>query len=138
MTNSNITIERYVTEKNLIKKYDSWVLALRPNQITCYSMMLFADSNVEKISDLDSNTLKDLGVIFADVERRVRLISTPLKFNYYSLMLADPNVHFHIFPRFSSPELDEYWPKMVDLQREVTIDESDMANRLQKLKDVFQ
>lgn len=138
MINSNITIERYVTEKNLIKKYDKWLLALRPNQITCYSMMLFAVSNVEKISDLDSSTLNDLGVIFADIERRVSLISTPLKFNYYSLMLADPNVHFHIFPRFSSPELDEYWPKMVDLHCEVTTDESEMANRLLKLKDVFQ
>jgi diadenosine tetraphosphate (Ap4A) HIT family hydrolase len=137
MTNSNITIGRYVTEKNLIKKYDNWVLALRPNQITCYSMMLFADSDSEKISDLNSNTLKDLGVIFADVERCIRLISAPLKFNYYSLMLTDPNVHFHIFPRFSDPELDEYWPKMIDLQREVPLDELEMAGRLKKLKDIF-
>ena len=138
MSNSNITIERYVTEKNLIKKYDNWLLALRPNQITCYSMMLFAVSNAEKFSDLDSSTLKEVGVIFADVERCVSLISTPLKFNYYSLMLADPNVHFHIFPRFNSPELDEYWPKIVDLQSEVAIDESEMASRVQKLKSVFQ
>lgn len=137
MAEANITIERYVNEQTFIKKYDNWILSLRPNQITCYSMMLFAVSDAEQFSTLEPEILQDLGDVFADVERRVKLISDPLKFNYYSLMLVDPHVHFHIFPRFDNLDLDGFWPKTVDLQCKVTIDENELADRLQKLKDAF-
>jgi|APSaa5957512535_1039671.scaffolds.fasta_scaffold374422_1 diadenosine tetraphosphate (Ap4A) HIT family hydrolase len=137
MKKYNKTISHYVTEKNVIKNYGHWVLALRPSQLTCYSLMLFADSDAELFSELDTNSLNDLGNIFSDIELCIKLISQPIKFNYHSLMLVDPHVHFHIFPRFEDQDLDSYWPNIVDLHGKVIVSEIAMADRLKKLKGVF-
>ena len=137
MNHYNNTINRYVTKKNFIKSYGSWILALRPNQLTYCSVMLFADSNAESFSKLDKNSLNDLGNILADIELKIRFVSQPIKFNVYSLMLVDPHVHFHIFPRFEDQHLDTYWPLPVDLNGKVKVSETVMASRLEKLKETF-
>jgi diadenosine tetraphosphate (Ap4A) HIT family hydrolase len=53
----------------------------------------------------------------------------PDKLNYLMLMMVDPDVHFHVLPRYDSARefagrshSDRFWPKPVDLTQPVEAD----------------
>lgn len=137
MNDSNATYAKYVDDKTLIKEYADWVMVLRSNQLTFCSLMLISRGNAKSVSDLRQAELEAIGPIFAEIERGISSIGSPVRFNYLSLMLTDPYVHFHIFPRFVDTDLDSYWPGLVELTDEKKISEAEMSSRLRLLKGVF-
>ena len=62
--------------------------------------------------------LAELASIAGDVETAFARTFRPDKFNYLMLMMVDPNVHFHVLPRYGGAREcagvtseDRGWPK---------------------------
>jgi diadenosine tetraphosphate (Ap4A) HIT family hydrolase len=98
----NPTIEKFGYPASLIHELDHWVILLRPAQVTFGSLVLAAKSDATAYSQLSSQA-------FAEQAEAVRLIERALtasvdyeRINYLMLMMVDPNVHFHVIPRYSS------------------------------------
>jgi len=99
----NPTIKKFGYPASLIHELNHWVILLRPAQVTLGSLVLAAKSDATAYSQLSPQA-------FAEQAEAVRLIERALgafvdyeRINYLMLMMVDPNVHFHVIPRYSSP-----------------------------------
>lgn len=118
----NPTIEKFGYPATLLKELEYWVILLRPAQVTLGSLILAAKSDATAYSQL-------LPEAFAEQALAVQLIEAALsdfcafeRINYLMLMMVDPNVHFHVIPRYSEPRLwsgiefpDVGWPAVPQL-----------------------
>jgi len=102
----NPTIEKFGYPASLIHQLSHWVILLRPAQVTLGSLVLAAKSDATAYSQLSPQA-------FAEQAEAVRLIERALgafvdyeRINYLMLMMVDPNVHFHVIPRYS---LSRHW-----------------------------
>ncbi len=123
----NPTIQKFDYPNSLIHEYDHWVVMLRPKQVTIGSCVIAAKchDDVISIGDLPPAAGAEWITVVRDYESvitRVFAPVIPVKFNYFALMLVDPNPHFHAFPRFDRPVvhektdyLDVAYPKMLNL-----------------------
>lgn len=88
---------------DVIKDYDNWVVLFRGRQVTIGSVIIMAkDMSLRSIGELSGEALTELGVVSRDVERWLREAFGAEKFNYLALMMKDPEVHFHVIPRYST------------------------------------
>ena len=106
-----------VIELSLVK-YEHWELSLRPQQLTLGSMVLSVKENFCTFLELDSETNAEMGRAFADAEGAAKEIFGSVRINILCLMLQDPLIHFHIFPRYDEPKgflertwYDKDWPR---------------------------
>ena len=101
---------------------DHWVWSVRPDQITLGSSVLSLKREALSFSDCTSAELLDLGDMCRMLEYGLYTAFGYHKINYLMLMMRDPVVHFHVFPRYNaSPSFierdwpDVSWPKPVDI-----------------------
>lgn len=88
----------------VIKEFTHWVVLFRDKQVTIGSLIIMS-------KELDKQSLGDVSVKawseFGEVSRYVENLLTSAfgaeKFNYLALMMYDPEVHFHVIPRYSGP-----------------------------------
>jgi diadenosine tetraphosphate (Ap4A) HIT family hydrolase len=73
-------------------------------------------------SQISPAAFAELSQITADLETALKAAFQPDKLNYLMLMMVDPDVHFHVLPRYEQPRKfagrdfgDAFWPKPVDL-----------------------
>jgi diadenosine tetraphosphate (Ap4A) HIT family hydrolase len=130
----NQTIIRFGYPETLIREYEHWVVLLREQQVTLGSLVLCAKSDTTAFSGLPVDAFEEMGAVIRDIERGLSAAVNYEKINYLMLMMVDPNVHFHVFPRYaaerSACELtipDHGWPgppKLGD-SRKLTPEERD-------------
>ena len=115
----------------LIKQYDNWSLMLRPNQTTLGSLVLVCNEDVKDLSAVSDVAMTEFTYVVRDIEKRMKVLFGYNKMNYLMLMMVDPEVHYHIIPRYSSSRIfDEFefqdfsWPNPPALSRinEITSD----------------
>src|SRR5205085_6799794 len=89
---------------------------------------------------LPADAFAELGEIVPRLEAALKTVVDYEKINYLMLMMVDPHVHFHIFPRYSGGReakgiaiTDHGWPGRPDLKSAVRLDERDM----EALRDVL-
>ncbi|HKC03776.1 MAG TPA: HIT family protein [Sphingomicrobium sp.] len=97
----NPTIEKFGYPATLIREFDHWLVLLRPAQVTLGSLILAAKSDATAYGDLPSAAFAEQGTVVAAIERALRQFTAYEKLNYLMLMMVDPNVHFHVIPRYS-------------------------------------
>jgi len=120
---ANATMEKFGYPATLIREYDHWVVLLRPSQVTLGSLVLAAKSDATAFGALPPEAHAELARVTAHIES---MLSDAVRFeriNYLMLMMVDPHVHFHVFPRyegfrsFESVEVaDVAWPGPPDLK----------------------
>ena len=117
----------------------SWIISLRPQQITLGSLVLTLNRKCPKLSLITENEAKGLGLAFETIESMLANTFKPDKLNYLSLMMLDEQVHFHVIPRYEqkvffdgSKFVDTDWPKPPSLSP-INFDD----NKLYKLLDLF-
>ena len=78
------------------------------------------------------------------MEGCLRQVAAYERINYLMLMMVDPDVHFHVIPRYSTPrELagqvfnDAGWPGPPALEPAVVPEEATRALLLQRVKDAW-
>lgn len=96
----NTTFEKFGGKENLIKEYNHWCVLLRPDQVTLGSLVLLAKDKVTNFSELSSNSFRDYETVIKEIEYTLHSIFQYNKINYCMYMMVDPDVHFHVFPRY--------------------------------------
>lgn len=120
----NDTILKFKYPQTLIKKYNWWVLLMRPEQTTLGSLVLAYIPDVASLSEVNSEGFIELGEVIKEIETVLKRVFAYDKINYLTLMMVDKNVHMHIIPRYSNPSefkqikfFDYGWPGVPNLQK---------------------
>ena len=130
----NQTMTRFGYPDTLIYEYDHWVVLLREQQVTLGSLILCAKSDATAFSQLPIGAFAGVG----DIERAISEAFHYDKINYLMLMMVDPNVHFHVIPRYSAERsacgltlTDTGWPAAprLDKHHDLTPSERDALCR---------
>ena len=106
-----------------VRDYENWVVLIRPRQVTAGCAIVAEKSNATSLGQLSKEALIELGTVTRELETTLQTTFQFDKINYVALMMVDPNVHFHVLPRYSSPRSfggiefrDTGWPKHPDMQ----------------------
>ena len=125
----NPTIEKFGYPATLVREYEHWLVLLRPAQVTLGSLVLAAKSDVTAFSALPRAAFAEQADVIAAIERALTAFTGYERINYLMLMMVDPNVHFHVIPRYSEPRRwngvefpDAGWPGPPRLDSAVTLD----------------
>ena len=137
----NTTIEKFGYPATLIRDYTHWVLLVRPAQVTAGSLILAAKSEATAYGALQTAAFTEQGVIIAELEQKLRETVKMDKINYLMLMMVDPHVHFHIFPRYRGARsfaglmlTDHGWPGPPDLKSAVELDSIAIGQAVEALR----
>lgn len=130
----NPTVEKFGYPSTVVKEFEHWLVLLRPAQVTLGSLILAAKSGVTAFADLPRAAFAEQADAVAAIERALRAFPGYERINYLMLMMVDPNVHFHVIPRYSHPRSwngipfpDEGWPGPPRLDRAVKLDPGPLA-----------
>ena len=96
----NPTIEKFGYPATLVKELRHWLVLLRPAQVTLGSLVLAAKSGVTAYGALPAEAFAEQGVAVAAIERALAQFTRFERINYLMLMMVDPQVHFHVIPRY--------------------------------------
>ncbi len=118
---SNATMRKFGAPHTVIHKYQHWSILLRPVQLTLGSLVLVAHDHVYAFSQLSQASFTELHKITAQIESTLARAFKYDKLNYLMLMMVDPDVHFHVIPRYAAPKrfqgvefVDPGWPGAPD------------------------
>ena len=99
----NETIVKFGHPGTLVHEYAHWVVLLRPAQITIGSLVLACKEDATAFSSISAGASAEIVTAVQGIESTVGRCFSVERFNYLMLMMVDPNVHFHVIPRYSSP-----------------------------------
>ncbi len=131
---TNQTAVRFGYPDTLIREYDHWLVLLREPQPTLGSLILCEKSDATEFANISTASFQEMSVVVGDIERALKAAFSYEKINYLMLMMVDPNVHFHVIPRYSEPQsacgltiADPGWPVVPQLgvAQEITPAERD-------------
>lgn len=139
----NATILKFGYPATLIREFEHWLVLLRPGQVTLGSLVLAAKSDATAYGDLPGEAFTEQAAVIAAIENALAGFCRYERINYLMLMMVDPNVHFHVIPRYSETRgwngldlADQGWPGPPDLKSATALSPSqtkalrdDLANR---------
>jgi diadenosine tetraphosphate (Ap4A) HIT family hydrolase len=113
----------------LIASYRHWLILARPQQPVLGALVLLCTDEARSFSQISPAAFSELAQVTRDLETALKAAFDPDKLNYLMLMMVDPDVHFHILPRYQNARQfagtehkDFFWPRPVDLTQPVTTD----------------
>ena len=140
----NPTIDKFGYPATLVRELEHWVILLRPEQVTLGSLVLAAKGDAVRYSELSPQAFAEQGEAVRLIEAALAAFTGYEKINYLMLMMVDPNPHFHVIPRYSSPRTwdgvefaDAGWPKAPQLGSAVALDADRIARLVKKLEPHF-
>ena len=140
----NPTIEKFGYPATLLRELDHWVILLRPEQVTLGSLVLAAKSDVRAYSALPAMAFGDQGEAVRLIEDRLAAFIGFERINYLMLMMVDPNVHFHVIPRYQGSRtwegkafVDAGWPGPPQLGSSIALDAAEIARMTAQLSIIF-
>lgn len=142
---TNPTLLKFGYPDTLVREWRHWAVLVRPAQVTLGSLVLCARGDWTAYSQLSDEALVEQGLAIRTIESALARFCRYERINYLMLMMVDPNVHFHIIPRYSEPRVwmgrsfaDHGWPGPPDLKSGHTLDPAELAEMRDKLKLMFQ
>ena len=100
-----------------VKEFHHWVVVVRPQQVTLGSLVLICREDATAFSQISPEAFGELPNVLHEMEASVARAFAYNKLNYLMLMMVDPEVHFHVIPRYDAPRtffqqqfLDQGWP----------------------------
>lgn len=97
---SNQTAVNFGFPRTMVAETSHWLVLVRPKQPTFGSLVLVCKEPVQAFSDVSPEAFTDLQVAIKGIERLLRDKVKYEKINYLMLMMVDPDVHFHVIPRY--------------------------------------
>lgn len=125
MTTSDTFAVKFRLDHLVLRTYEHWCLSLRPQQVTLGSMVISTSDGATSFGELEGPAAVELIKVMADAERVGSQLGAE-RINFLALMMRDPIVHFHVFPRYSQTAVfegrqwnDGDWPRppSLDTQR---------------------
>jgi len=140
----NQTIEKFGYPDTLIREYEHWVVLLRPAQATLGALILACKDDASRFSDITPAAFTEMGQVVGDIERALTSLFEYQKLNYLMLMMVDPDVHYHVLPRFDSDQTyagatftDPGWPGPPNVGHDNEADADVKAKLLADLKSAL-
>jgi diadenosine tetraphosphate (Ap4A) HIT family hydrolase len=141
---ANETMRKFGYPDTLIREFDHWAVLLRPAQVTLGSLVLVAKSQATAYSDLPPEAFAEPALVSGAVESALHQFCHYERFNYLMLMMVDPNVHFHVIPRYSEARTwdgtafaDAGWPGTPQLKLATSLEANQLALMRDQLKALF-
>lgn len=113
----NATMKKFGYPATCVKEFHHWVVLLRPQQVTLGSLVLICREEATAFSQISPEAFGELPHVLREIETSVSRAFAYNKINYLMLMMVDPEVHFHVIPRYDAPRtffqeqfLDQGWP----------------------------
>lgn len=127
-----------------VKEFQQWVILLRPQQVTLGSLILICREDATAFSKISPEAFTELPGIIREMEANVTNAFAYTKINYLMLMMVDPDVHFHVIPRYDTPRtvfqqqfLDHGWPGPPDLKSSNSITPDVQQEILVHLQEIW-
>ncbi len=98
----NATETKFGDPQTRIAQTACWTVLLRPKQPTLGSLVLVCREPVQQFSALSPAAFADLAQVVKGVEGMLAQVVGYERINYLMLMMVDPDVHFHVLPRYGS------------------------------------
>ena len=98
---ANATETKFGDPATRIAQTAHWTVLLRPRQPTLGSLVLVCREPVRAFSDVSAAAFADLRSVLRAVEPALRAVVEYERINYLMLMMVDPDVHFHVIPRYA-------------------------------------
>lgn len=137
-------MEKFGYPDTLIREYEYWSVQLRPEQVTLGSLVLCNNEPVTQFSQVSTGAFTELQYVISGIEAALANQFDYDKINYLMLMMIDPDVHFHVIPRYAAgPSFkgitfeDAGWPGPPQLATPTTTDENTFAAILQTLRSAW-
>ena len=135
----NATMRKFGAPHTIIHTFQYWSVMLRPVQATLGALVLAAHEPAKAFSELGPASFTELHIVTKQLEAALTEAFEYDKLNYLMLMMVDPDVHFHVIPRYAQGQqfngltfVDAGWPGQPALDR---INPTDaIVNRLLKEK----
>jgi diadenosine tetraphosphate (Ap4A) HIT family hydrolase len=114
---------------SLIREYERWVVLLRPQQATLGALVLVCKEPASALSEISAEAFAEMQQAIRDIETGLSAFRPYQKMNYLMLMMVDPDVHYHVLPRYAETQSfegaaypDKGWPALPDLTAAVEPD----------------
>lgn len=114
--------KKFLVRELEVKRLAGWILSVRPGQLTLGAMVLSSESGLGELAALGANDGAGLATGLSIAERLARDVYGAVRVNAMCLMMKDPIVHFHIFPRYDRNVQrygrtwsDPYWPRPLEI-----------------------
>ena len=141
----NETIQKFGYPATLLKEFDHWVILLRPAQVTLGSLVLAAKSDATAYGGLAREAFAEQAIVIASIEAALKAFCQYERINYLMLMMVDPNVHFHVIPRYEEPRTwngrtfeDIGWPGQPRLDAATQLSDEDIRQLAAELSNTFE
>ena len=140
----NPTIVKFGYPATLVRELDHWLILLRPAQVTLGSLVLAAKSDATAYHELPRDAFTEQADAVALNERALAPFCDFERSKDWMLMMVDPNVHFHVIPRYSGPRSwngrefpDAGWPGPPQLSSAVGLSAQEIAALTAALQATF-
>ena len=97
----NPTMNKFGYPASVVADYTSWVVLLRPQQVTLGALVLVCKEAATSFGALSPAAGAELVGVAQDAEQALGAAFAHDKINYLMLMMVDPDVHFHVLPRYA-------------------------------------
>ena len=132
----NRTAVKFGHPDTLVADYGHWCVLLRPAQVTLGALVLVSKDEAQRFPDITAEAFAELARATRDIEEALAAFRPFDKINYLMLMMVDPDVHFHVVPRYGAEQTfeavrfpDAGWPGPPQLGAAVTL-ETEVRDRL--------
>ena len=126
---ANATETKFGDPAMRLAQTDCWTLLLRPKQPTLGAMVLVCREPVRAFGEVSAAAFAEMRILIAAIESALREVVGYERINYLMLMMVDPDVHFHVIPRYDGSRTfrditfpDAGWPGPPALDAAVTLD----------------
>ena len=113
----NATALKFGYPDTLVREYGHWLVLVRPQQVTVGSLVLVCKEPVTRFSDVSREAFTELHDVISAAEGALSSLYSYDKINYLMLMMVDPDVHYHVIPRYEASRrlgtveiVDGGWP----------------------------
>ena len=132
---TNPTARKFGYPQTLVAETPHWLVLARPQQPTYGALVLVCKDEATAFSDISPAAFADLQQAVVGIEALLRDTVAYERINYLMLMMVDPDVHFHVIPRYEGERTygghtfkDAGWPGPPALASHVALSEEEAAN----------
>ena len=135
------TLLKFNYPDTLLREYQHWAVLLRPKQVTVGSLVLICTEDARSFPTISAGAFAEMQTVTRDLETTLKKVFSFDKINYVCLMMVDPQVHFHVLPRYAKPPTiggkeftDPFWPGPPDVTKALDLNDGQFASLLGLLK----
>ena len=137
-------MQRFGAPHTVVHHFQHWCLLARPKQATLGAMVLIARQPATRWPELEPAAFTELATVTGLLEAALYQRFACDKINYLMLMMVDPEVHFHVLPRYQQAVSfagqrfpDPGWPGPPRLDQHTDTSNEQLADIVEQLRNAL-